>query len=349
MNVDADSSYSRLQAVQYSRPAKTPAQATRTQRAIEAVLFTVFGLTIALAGVALYATSRPEHQLVPNRVAQGLASDRVNVLLIGSSMRTGTDGSRLVQVESLTLVSLQPSTGRTALMPIPADLWVKIGRYGQRPLQSAQLVGDSSGYPGGGTGLIIDTVQNVTGQTIHAYGRVGLSDIRRVVDSVGGVDIDVQRGVYDIRHKNRFHRGRHHLNGVEAERYAFCRHIAGAAASDSLAREQRQQEVLTATLTKLLERQDSFASVASLLGPATVTNLTPQQIISLGGKIHRGNDNRTVSFAPYLTAFDATSATYRGEAVRPRAGDFSELRRVAADAVGTSHAITAAGFTAAAR
>ena len=108
MSFDADSSYSRLPAGVASRMPKpasrTKATATKGQKVIELTLFAVFGFTIALAGVALYATNRPEHQLVPNRVAAGLKADRVNVLLIGASLRPNgseTSGVRTGQRDRL--------------------------------------------------------------------------------------------------------------------------------------------------------------------------------------------------------------------------------------------------------
>src|ERR1051325_1142783 len=145
---DADSSFSRLKQADLARSPKTPPKPTHTQRALEWTLFAVFGLTIALAGVGLYATSRPEHQKVPNRISAGIDSDRVNVLLIGSSLRPRDGGDSEVRIESLMLLSIQPSTGRAALMSIPVDLWAKIGRYGQRPLRTAHTAGDAAGASG---------------------------------------------------------------------------------------------------------------------------------------------------------------------------------------------------------
>src|SRR5687768_1140192 len=202
MSFDADSSYSRLPAgvARAPKPAShSKPQATKGQKVIEMTLVAVFGFTIALAGVALYATNRPEHQLVPNRVASGLKTDRVNVLLISASLRPNGSKTSDVRTESLMLISVQPSTGRTALTSIPVDLWVKVGRYGQRPLHSAYTVGNASGYPGAGTGLTVDTIEQIIDEPIHGYARLSIGDVARIVDQIGGVEVDVKRGVYEIR------------------------------------------------------------------------------------------------------------------------------------------------------
>ena len=328
MTSQAHSSFSRLRIARPPQPAPKP---TRGQKAIEVALFVIFGMTIALAAVALYATNSAEHQRVPNRVAAGIASDRVNVLLIGSSTRTRSNGSNEIRIESLMLVSMQPSTGRAALMSIPLDLWVKLGRHGQRPLRTAHAVGDASGYPGAGAGLTVDTIETVIGQPIHAFVRFGIGDVQRLVDSAGGVEVDVRRGVYDYRYKLRFRRGIDQLDGTEAIRYAYSPYVTGPAAS-RFAREQRQRQVMVALLSKLMKDDANLERLTPMFGPLVATNLTPQNTVTMVASLRRGDQIRAISFAPYVEAFDVTSVAYRGEAVRPRAGDFETLRQVAAAA-----------------
>ena len=325
---DADSSFSRLKKADFDRTPKTPPKPTHVQRALEWTLFAVFGCTLALAGVALYATNQPEHQRVPNRIRAGIASDRVNVLLIGSSLRPRSGGDNDVRIESLMLLSIQPSTGRAALMSFPVDLWVKVGRYGQRPLRAAHTVGDAAGYPGAGTGLTVDTMESIIDEPIHGYVRFSIGDVQRLVDAVGGVDVDVKQGVYEYRSKWRFRPGPAHLDGPKATRYAYSGAVAGVAASNRFAREARQQDVLLALLMKMMKR-DHPESLGSVFGTLTATNLTPRDTGMLMTSLRRGDDIRRISFAPYLDSFDVTSVAYRGEAVRPRSGNFGALQQMA--------------------
>ena len=320
MSFDAASSYSRITLNDLPRAPKTAPKPTGIQKAIEWSLFLVFGLTIALAGIALYAVNRPEHRAVPNRMSEGLAADRVNVLLIGSSPRT---------TESLMLLSIQPSTGRAALMSIPVDLWVRIGRSGQRPLRAAYSVGDENGYPGGGTGLTVDTVEHIVDVPIHGYARFSIGDVQRLVDKMGGIDVDARHGVYEYRSKLRFHRGAQHLNGTRAIRYAYSAAVAGLAASNRFAREERQQDVIIAALSKALATRKDVESLQSAFGAFTATNLSSSNIELLSRALRRDDRIRRISFEPYLDSFDVTSVTYRGEAVRPRAGNFAALHIVA--------------------
>jgi LCP family protein required for cell wall assembly len=328
MRIDGDSSYSRLPAGKSAGLPKSAPKPTRGQKAMEVTLFAVFGLTIVLAGVALYATNRPEHNRIPNRVESGLRADRVNILLIGASLRTGTPTTSNIKPEALMLLSVQPSTGRTALTSIPVDLWVKVGRYGRRPLRAAYALGDSSGYPGAGTGLTIDTVERIIDEPIHAYARLSIGDVSRVVDTLGGVQVDVKRGVYEVRgDRHRFRRGQQRLNGTAAMHYAFSGAVAGFAA-DPLEREQRQREVFVAGLNRILHSDASLDDLAEALGPVAATNLRAEHIQMLASAARRTEAIRVVTFKPYLDTVDISSVAYRGEAVSPRSGDFVTLRKL---------------------
>lgn len=297
---------------------------------MELALFAVFGFTIALAGVALYATNRPEHQLVPNRVAAGLKADRVNVLVIGASLRpNAATKDAEVRTESLMLLSVQPSTGRTALTSIPVDLWVKVGRYGQRPLHSAYTVGNASGYPGAGTGLTVDTIQKIIDEPIHGYARLSIGDVARLVDQVGGVEVEVKRGVYEIRgDRHRFRRGLQRFKGTAAMHYAYAGQVAGFAA-DRFEREQRQREVAIATIGKILgSKMDTLHRFEDAFGSVAATNLTSDQIRTLALAARRGGDIRIVNWKPYLDVVDVSSVAYRGEAVQPRSGDYAAVQKL---------------------
>jgi len=328
MTFDADSSFSRLQKADFTRTPKAPPKPTHVQRALEWTLFAVFGCTIALAGVALYATNQPEHQMVPNRVTAGIASDRVNILLIGSSLRPRSGGDNDVRIESLMLLSIQPSTGRAALMSFPVDLWVKVGRYGQRPLRAAHTIGDAAGYPGAGVGLTVDTMESIIDEPIHGYVRFSIGDVQRLADALGGIDVDVKHGVYEYRSKWRFRPGPAHLDGPKATRYAYSGAIAGIAAANHFARAERQQDVVLALMTKAMMRNDP-ASLQPVFGTLTATNLTSRDRDMLVTSLRRGDEIRRISFAPYLDSFDVTSVAYRGEAVRPRSGNFGALQQIA--------------------
>src|ERR1043165_3816469 len=167
---------------------KTPPKATRSQSAVEIVLFAVFAVLIVLAAVALYTSYySTKYRTVPNTVDAGLKNDRVNIVLFG----IGGDGHPQHDqlADSIMFVSLKPSTKQAAIISIPRDLWIRIGQYGTHRINYTHEVGNQSGYPGKGPGLLCDTVSQVLGQPVNAYVRVDFSAFEKLINDVGGVDV----------------------------------------------------------------------------------------------------------------------------------------------------------------
>lgn len=293
---------------------------TRSQAVLEYALFAVVISMVIVALLAVIFTNSPEHRQVPNRIAAGMAADRVNLLLVVAD----SDRSRAF-TESLTLLAVRPSTGDVTVISIPSDLWVRLGHYGGRRIGSAIAIGSTSGYPGRGPGLVSDAVSTVLDQPVHGFVRLTPERVTQLVDQLGGIDLEIKNGVYDTYTRDRFHRGRQHLSGRQATRYAFSRRMAGTA-NDRFAREARQRELLAELLTR-----KTTASHLRANARGVTTNLDDQQLASLYSRV-AGRTARTVTLAPYVDVVEVKSITYRGEAVRARLGDFGQLRQIAANA-----------------
>lgn len=315
--------YSRLDPALARQLPAADARPTKTQSAVEWTLFAVFGVSIILCAIALYSIYSPGHRQVPNSFGAGLRSGRVNVLVIGTS-RTG----RSTSTESLTLVSLRPETGQAALIAIPRDLWVPISHYGTHRLASALNIGDSSGYPGEGPGLVNDTVQHVIGQPVHAYVQLDNGGLRAAVDTVGGIDIVVPHPFYEYRHRDRFIAGPTHLDGERAIRYAQSSAVVGPQGA-RFARELRQQQVISAVVQKIAtEPPDVRARLAGITSGSNNTNLTAAQIDGLCDAIQTARLQQ-VTLAPLVTEFEVRSLMDGGQAMRPRSGDFGKVQELA--------------------
>jgi LCP family protein required for cell wall assembly len=313
------------------RPKPETVKPTRGQYAVEIILFTVFGISIVLAGVALYTSYSPSYRTVPNHVAEGLKQDRVNILLFGVGGQHHPSKDQLA--DSIMLISLKPSTGQAAIVSIPRDLWVHLGVYGTHRINYAHLVGNGSGYPGAGPGLLCDTVSTIFDQPVHAYVRVDFDAFEKIIDAVGGVDVYCQRSFYDTLFKDGFNRGWLHLNGKRALAYARYRYVNGPE-GDNFARELRQQQVMSALRDKLqrAEPQTVLRMIAAVptLSATTQTNLTTPQMIALYRRFRNVDPKniRHVSLKPLTQIFEVMRITEPGQAVKPRAGDYRELQAV---------------------
>ena len=310
-----------------------PAKPTRAQTVVELTMFVVAGALITLALIAVYTSFSPSHRAVPNRVAEGWAQDRVNIVLYGVGGANHPTHDNLA--DSIMLLSLKPSTKQAAIVSIPRDLWVHIDGHGSHRINYANEMGDQGGYPGAGPGLLCDTVSEVFKQPVHAYVRVDFAAFEKLIDNLGGVDIYCQHGFYDYLFHDGFAQGWHHLNGKRALAYARYRYVIGPE-GDNYARELRQQQVISALREKLqrMQPQQALGVVEALttLSSAADTNLTTPQMISLYRAFHdiKPEEIRHVSLKPLTEPFEVTRLSEPGEAVRTHTGSFQDLQKLEA-------------------
>lgn len=316
------------------RPEYSPRDPKKRWRLTEWILFAIVGIILIVGGLALYTQYAPSFKKVPNRVLDGFKADRVNIVLIGVGGPTHPgEGKDLA--DAIMVLSLKPSTKQAALISLPRDFYIRIGRYGVHRLNAAHAIGEEGGYPGGGPALLMDTVEQLVGEPMHAYIRVDFAAFEKIIDQLGGVDIYVYRPFYDSMFKDRFSAGWQHMTGKRALRYARSRYIEGSAEGNNFARELRQQQVITAISDKLKKMNAQQAlqlvGIARTVSQYTDTNLTTGQMVDLYSTFHdMSRDNvRHVSLAPFTTIFMVNDPTDPGEAVKPRTGDFDEIHVVA--------------------
>jgi LCP family protein required for cell wall assembly len=173
--------------------------------------------------------------------------ERVNILLLGIDKRPDEYYAR---TDTMILITIDPSTGEAGMLSIPRDLWVTIPGYGEKRVNTAHYLGDKNGYPGGGPALAMKTVQYNLGVPVHFYVRVDFDGFRRIVDTLGGIDIDIPQTINDPKYPDEnygydpfyIQAGRQYLDGDTALKYARTRATGGA----DFDRARRQQLVLFA-------------------------------------------------------------------------------------------------------
>lgn len=334
MDSPSDYRFTRLDPNLRRTPSEPPKAETST-RLVEYLLFAVFGVLIVLAAVALYTAYSPAHRQVPNLVAEGMKQDRINILLIGIGGDTHVGGGKDL-ADSIILVTLKPSTRDVALISIPRDTWVRVGRFGRHRINLAHSLGNQSGYPGAGPGLLADTVGQALGQPIHAFARIDFEAFREIVDSLGGIQIDVPQRMHDELFNDTFEAGPQRMNGDRALRYARYRYIKGAE-GDNFAREVRQQQVIDAIRVRLRQAGPNdvlkLVQTARALSRHTETNLTTSQMVWLYRNFRdteRANIHN-VSLKPYMQYIRIRLPGEAGSAVRPWNDDWTLVRRIAAN------------------
>ncbi|HJW95667.1 MAG TPA: LCP family protein [Thermoanaerobaculia bacterium] len=327
----------------YVRPPGVEPKATRSQHVLEWVLFSVFGILVALAAIALYYAYSPAHSRVPNHFDAGLKQDRINILLVGVGGDSHPGGGKDL-ADSILFVSLKPSTKQAAVISIPRDLWVRIGTHGAHRINAAHAIGNDGGYPGKGPGLLCDTVSKILNQPIHAFIRIDFAAFEKLIDDLGGIDVFVERGFYDYLFQDGFPRGPQHFDGHRALAYTRYRYVLGPE-GDNFARELRQQQVINAVRDRIANRNAAdmlkLINAAHALSNKTDTNLTVPQLVTLYRRYHdiSRDSIRHVSLKPFSEIFEVTRLADPGQAVRPRTGDYREYQQVAQTVFNSEHEI----------
>ncbi|MBU0491128.1 MAG: LCP family protein [Chloroflexi bacterium] len=182
-------------------------------------------------------------------------TERVNVLLLGVDARE-RDAGGYTRTDIMMVATIDPVDKTAAVLSIPRDLYVEIPGRGEDRINAAHVYGELDHYPGGGPGLAKDTIELNFGIPIHYYARVDFNGFVDIVETVGGVTVDVEKPVKDDEYPvgNRgmmriyIPAGLQHMGGETALEYARSRH------GDSvIQRARRAQQVLLALRTQALK------------------------------------------------------------------------------------------------
>jgi LCP family protein required for cell wall assembly len=246
----------------------------------------------------------------PNQGRTGdiLSGPRINILLLGSDtdqkFGTSAGGATVYLAQTDIVVTIDPATKTVGMLSIPRDFWINIPGVGMGKLDQAFEHGYSVGQGGfaGAVDLSRKTIQEDFGIPINYYAWVGLDGFVKVIDTVGGVDVDVLHPITDDTYPDdvgnhtsdifAYKRlyippGPQHLSGTEALEYVRSRH---ADLVGDFGRSARQQQVLNALKLKL--------SNASIIGelPQLAQDLNGfvKTDMSLGDALKVANFARTL-------------------------------------------------------
>ncbi len=179
----------------------------------------------------------------------------VNILLLGTDERPDEYGPP--RTDTIILLSFNPNTGAVGMLSLPRDLWVPIPALGvTTKINTAYMLGELRGYPGGGAQLIKDTVSSFVGRPVEYYVRVNFDGFRQLIDLIGGITVEVPYTIHDEEYPTpdygveTFHldAGVHHLDGETALKYVRTRH-----GDSDYGRARRQQDVIRAAVKQVLD------------------------------------------------------------------------------------------------
>jgi polyisoprenyl-teichoic acid--peptidoglycan teichoic acid transferase len=218
-------------------------------------------------------------------------NDRLNILLVGIDAGRGRAHAL---TDSLIVVSVDPIGKSASMASLPRDL-VNVplgdGRSYAPKLNSLLSYANQhqTEFPDGGMRTLENAVGSLLGIHIHYYATIDLSGFVKMVDAVGGVDVDVkqaladpQYGGYGIAGKQGWSVdvGVHHFEGKDALAYARVRRSDG---QTDFTRQARQQEILLALRSKVVKGGAlvSLPSLIDAVGQTISTDLPAERLPDL--------------------------------------------------------------------
>jgi len=198
-----------------------------------------------------------------------------NILLVGVDGNNMEKGNRS---DAMMILTIDEKNNDIRLTSLARDTYVDIEGYSTEKLTHA--------YAYEGASLLIDTIKNNFGVDIDKYVTVSFESFEKIIDILGGVEIDVSEKEVSLINgvKNS---GTQTLNGSQALEYSRIRYIDSA-----YERDNRQRKVIEALYNKLVNDIDS-SNIMDILNEVlryTETNMTPLEIVSIGNKAIKIND-----------------------------------------------------------
>ncbi|PRY50269.1 LytR family transcriptional attenuator [Knoellia remsis] len=193
--------------------------------------------------------------------AGNISSGPLNILLIGSDIRTGegnegygtgdwepgqhSDTNLLLHIsadrKNVTMVSIP----RDSMVPAPVEC------NADAPVDQWQVRQWNKNFNTGGPGCVMRTLEGNTDIFVNHFAVVDFGGFKNMVDALGGVEVCTPTPINDPKAKLTLAAGRHTLQGEQALGYVRARYTVGD--GSDLGRIKRQQAFMSSVAQKATE------------------------------------------------------------------------------------------------
>ncbi len=261
--------------------------------------------------------------------------DRLNILLIGADQRPKES---TFNTDTLIVVSIDPTTKQVAMFSLPRDVVdVPIPPGPARSVFGSAYAGKinslwlnaryrSDAFPGTDKTRGFNALKSVLGELygldIQYYVMVNFEGFRDIVDTIGGVTINVQNPVLDDHYPGKngaslrvyIPAGVQHMDGTEALIYARSRHT-----SNDFDRAQRQQRVILSIREQVDPRKvlDNLSQLLKDLKTSFKTDIPQDKLPDLIGLSSGIDTSRIRSYVFTPPRFGSQGTDSRGYRIEP--------------------------------
>ena len=226
------------------------------------VLVVLLVLAVGFVGTWIYVdTSLNRTDALPEYSGRPAETPGTTWLIVGSDSREGlseedreelaTGGAAGKRTDTMMLVHLPSSSAKPTLVSLPRDSYVQIPGKRKQKLNAA--------FAMGGPQLLVRTIEQETGLRIDRYAEIGFGGFVGIVDSLGGVDMCIDKAMRDPKAGLDLQPGCQELDGAQALGYVRTR----ASARADLDRVERQRAFMSAVM-------DKATSLGTILNPFRV-------------------------------------------------------------------------------
>lgn len=211
------------------------------------------------------------------------AKDKTTILIMGVDIRHDDAG----RSDTMMIATIDPKKDSASLLSVPRDTRVRIYGYGYDKINAA--------FAYGGEPLAERTVENFLGINIDHYVTIDVSSFVKIIDAIGGIDIDVEKRmkyedpwdddgglVIDL------YPGLQHMDGKTAVTYVRYRDSEG-----DIGRIKRQQKFMAACMEKVMSPNfiPRIPAVLREVIDAIDTDMTTRQLLELAGALKSAQQN----------------------------------------------------------
>lgn len=198
----------------------------------------------------------------------------------------GTDDANF-RADTIILARIDPQNKQATLVSIHRDTYVNFGTDGgKQKINAAYSIGAAkkeAGQDSSGAAYTVETISKFAGVPITHYAEIDFDQFCNVVDTLGGIEVDVPVDVYDPEYTGAdIKAGRQVLNGDNALKLCRARHAYDKYGDGDVYRAANQRMVIGAILKKVLQSDIATItnSINTLSGSVT-TDFSITDLLSL--------------------------------------------------------------------
>ena len=241
-----------------------------------------------LASSGLFDSGGKQNQISKsdreNRETQLIkAKDKTTILVLGVDIREDDVG----RSDTMMIATVDPKFDQASLLSVPRDTRVRITGHGFDKINAA--------FAYGGEPLSEKTVENFLGIDIDHYVIINTKSFVKIIDAIGGLDIDVEKRMYyedpwddDGGLIIDLYPGMQHMDGKTAVTYVRYRDSEG-----DIGRIHRQQKFMEACMDKIVSPEivTKIPAVVREVLEAIETDMTFRQLLEVAGALKAAQAN----------------------------------------------------------